>query len=96
MILIKMFRRKRQSDSQENGGNVTLIHPMCYKSQIFTDEVLQCVFDKYVVTYRNIWGKGVVRPHFLGSSYYKFWGYWKVHQFYTIFTQKLFLAVAAT
>ena len=35
-------------------GNMTLIHLMHYKPQIFTDEVLQCVFDKYVITYQNI------------------------------------------
>ena len=36
---------------------------MFYKLQIFTDEVLQCVIDKYVITYQNIYGKGMVRPH---------------------------------
>ena len=52
--LSKIFRAKGQSDSQENGGNRTLIHLMRYKPQIFTDEVLQCIFDKYVITYQNI------------------------------------------
>ena len=71
MKLTKVIRGKGQSDPQENGGNVTLIHPMCQKPQIFTDQVLQCVFDKYIITYRNIWGKDVVRPHLVGSSYCK-------------------------
>ena len=38
-------------------SNVTLIHPLRYKLQIFTDKVLQRAFDKYVITYQNIWGK---------------------------------------
>ena len=50
---------------------MTLIHPKSYKRQIFTDEVLQCLFNKYVITYQNIWGKSVVRPHLVGSSYCK-------------------------
>ena len=32
--------------------NVTLIH-----SKFFIDEVLQCLVDKYQITYQNIWGK---------------------------------------
>ena len=41
------------------------------KHQIFTDEVfLQCVFDKYVITYQNILGEDMVRPHLVESSYY--------------------------
>ena len=43
--------------------NVTLIHPMSYKPQFFIDEVLQCLVDKYQITYQNNWGEGVVRPH---------------------------------
>ena len=42
MKFTKNFRGKVQSDPQENGGNVTLIHPIRYKPQTFTDEVLQC------------------------------------------------------
>ena len=30
-------------------GNMALIHPMGYKPQILTDDVLQFVFDKYVI-----------------------------------------------
>ena len=47
--LTKIFRGIGQSGSQENGGNVTLIHLMRRKPKMFTDEVLQCVFDKYVI-----------------------------------------------
>ena len=50
-------------------GIVTLIHLMPYKPQIFTDDVLRCVFDKYVITYQNIYGKGMVRPHLVKSRY---------------------------
>ena len=28
---------------------MALIHPMGYKPQILTDDVLQCAFDKYVI-----------------------------------------------
>ena len=31
-------------------GNMALIHPMGYKPQILTDDVLQCVFDKYIIS----------------------------------------------
>ena len=46
-----------------NKANVTLIHPMSYKPRFFIDEILQCLVDKYQITYQNIWGGGVVRPH---------------------------------
>ena len=52
-------------------GNVTLIHPMSRKSQILKDEVLQRSADKYVITYQNIWGEGVVKLHLVKSSYCK-------------------------
>ena len=48
------FWERAVRHSQENGSNVTLIHLMRYKPHIFTDKVLQCVFDKYVITYQNI------------------------------------------
>ena len=44
-------------------GNVPLIHPMSYKPQIFTNVVLQCLVDKDVITYQNIWTEGKVRPY---------------------------------
>ena len=31
-------------------NNVALIRPMSYKLQIFTNELLECVFDKYMIT----------------------------------------------
>ena len=42
------------SQTRRKMSNMTLIHLMRYKLQIFTDEVLQCVFDKYVIAYQNI------------------------------------------
>ena len=65
------FRGERAVGPPGKWGNVTLIYPMRCRSQIFTDEVLQCVFDKYVITYQNIWGKDVIRRHLLESSYCK-------------------------
>ena len=35
-------------------GNVTLIHRMSYELKFFIDEVLQCLVDKYQITYQNI------------------------------------------
>ena len=35
---------------------------MIYKPQTFINVVLQCLVDKYVITYQNIWSEGVVRP----------------------------------
>ena len=31
-------------------NNVALIRPMSYKLQIFTNELSECVFDKYMIT----------------------------------------------
>ena len=50
---------------------MTLIHPMSYKPQFFIDEVLQCLVDKYQITYQNIWAEGVVRLHLVESDHYK-------------------------
>ena len=44
---------------------------MNYKPQILIDEVLQCVVDKYVIHYQNIWGEGMVTHHLVESSYCK-------------------------
>ena len=68
MKLTKIVRKKGQSEPQENGGNVTLIHRMSYELKFFIDEVLQCLVDKYQITYQNIWGKDVVRPNLVESS----------------------------
>ena len=50
---------------------MTLIHPISYKPQYFIDEVLQCLVDKYQITYQNIWGEGVVRPHLVELDHYE-------------------------
>ena len=44
---------------------------MSYKPQFFIDEVLQCLVDKYQVTYQNILGEAVVRPHLVELDHYK-------------------------
>ena len=51
----KNFLRERAVRPPGIWGNVTLIHLMLYKPQIFKDEVLQYVFDKYLITYQIIW-----------------------------------------
>ena len=48
-----------------------LIHLLSYKPQIFLDVVFKCLVDKYIITYQNIWGEGVVRPHLVEWSYCK-------------------------
>ena len=50
---------------------MTLIHLLRYKPQFFIDEVLQCLVDKYQITYQNILGEGVVRPHLVELDHYK-------------------------
>ena len=50
---------------------MTLIHHVSYKPQFFIDEVLQCLVNKYQITYENIWGGGVVRPHLVELDHYK-------------------------
>ena len=50
---------------------MTLIHPITYKYQFLIDEVLQCLVDKYQITYQNIWGEGVVRLHLLELDHYE-------------------------
>ena len=48
-ILIKILKKlhffvgRKAIRPPEKPGNVTLIHPMSYKSQFFIDEVLQCL-----------------------------------------------------
>ena len=44
-------------------SNLALIHPMSYKPKIFINVVLQCLVDKYVITYQNIWSDGGDRHH---------------------------------
>ena len=42
---------ERGDRSPGNRGNVTLIHPMSYKLKLLTDVVLQCLVEKYVITF---------------------------------------------
>ena len=50
---------------------MTLIHPM-NNPNFFIVEVLQCLVDKYQITYQNIWEEVVVRPHLVELEHYKF------------------------
>ena len=45
------FYGERAVRSSGQQSNVPLIQPMSYKPQIFENAVLQCLFDKYVITY---------------------------------------------
>ena len=59
----QIFLGERAVRSLGKRVNVALIHPMRYKSQISANAVLQCLIDKYVITYQSIWSEGVVRLH---------------------------------
>ena len=48
----KDFFGEKAVRSPGKRGNVTLIHPMIYKPQIFTNVVLPCLVDKYVITFK--------------------------------------------
>ena len=50
---------------------MTLIHPINYKFQSFINEILQSLVDKYQITYQNIWGEDMVRPHLVELDHYK-------------------------
>ena len=50
---------------------MTLIHPISYKFQSFINEILQSLVDKYQITYQNIWGEDMVRPHLVELDHYK-------------------------
>ena len=76
---------------------MTLIHPMSSKIQFFTNVVLQCLVDKYVMTYQNIWSEGMVRPHLVKSSHCKILVPLKsVPILRHFFRKKIFLVIAAT
>ena len=75
---------------------MTLIHPKRYTPQLSTDEILQCAFDKYQITYQIIWGKDVIRPHLVESSNFKTLGPLKGAPILHHFIQKVFLVLAAT
>ena len=70
---------------------------MSYKPQFFIDEVLQCLVDKYQITYQNILGEGVVRPHLVELDHYKILeplkGALNLNHF---LRKKRFLVIAAT
>ena len=61
--LTNFFLGEMAVRSQGQQADVTLIYPVNYKSQIFTNVVLQSLVDKYVTTYQNTWSEGVVRLH---------------------------------
>ena len=42
------------SDDESERGNVTSIRLISYEPQIFADEILHCLVDKYQMTYQNI------------------------------------------
>ena len=65
------FFGERAVRSPGKRGNVPLIQPMSYKPQIFTNVVLQCLVNKYMIAYQNIWSERMVRPHLVESSYCK-------------------------
>ena len=48
-----------------------LIHPIICKPQFSKDKVLQRLFNKYQITFENIWGKDVVIPLLVELEYYK-------------------------
>ena len=87
MKFTKIFRG-RAVRSPGKQGNVTLIHPMCYKPQTFTDAVLQCLVEKYVITYQIISGEGIVRPDVVESGYFKTLGPLKGAPIFTTFHTK--------
>ena len=63
---IPKFLRGKGSQIPGKRGNVTLIHPMSYKPQFSIDEVLQCLVDKYQITYSIIWGRRCGQTLFSG------------------------------
>ena len=51
-MLAKFLREKGSQNPRKMGWfDLNSNHPTHYKFQVFTDEVLQCVFDKYAITY---------------------------------------------
>ena len=97
MKLNKIFNKIFNKTFPGKRNDLTLIDPMNYKPQIFIGEVLQCLVDKYVMTYENIWGEGMVRPHLVKSSHCKILVPLKgVPILRHFFRKKIFLVVAAT
>ena len=76
---------------------MTLTHPMSYKPQFFIDEVLQCLVDKYQITYQNIWGERMIRPHLVKLDHYKVLEPLKgAPDFNHFLRKKVFLEIAVT
>ena len=76
---------------------MTLTHPMSYKPQFFIDEVLQCLVDKYQITYQNIWGERMIRPHLVELDHYKVLEPLKrASDFNHFLRKKVFLEIAVT
>ena len=70
---------------------------MSYKPQFFIDEVLQCLVDKYQITYQNIWGEGFTRPYLVELDHYKILQPLKgASDFNHYLNKKRFLVIAAT
>ena len=44
---------------------------MSYKPQSFIVEVLQCLVDKYQISYQNIFGESVIRLYLVEMDHYK-------------------------
>ena len=51
--------------------NVTSTHPMSCNPKFSVVEILQCLVDKYQITYQNVWCEGVIRSYLVESSYCK-------------------------
>ena len=70
---------------------------MSYKPQVFIDEVLQYLVDKYQIIYQNISREGMVGPHLLELDHYKILEKLKRASYRKYFLhKKRFLVIAAT
>ena len=54
---------------------------MNQKPQIFIDEALQWLVDKYAITYQNNWSEGLVWPH---GDIVTLGNYWQMCQTYPV------------
>ena len=81
--LLKVLERKSSQTHRKTGF---LNSPHKLKTLIFHRWSHKCLVDKYQITYQIIWGKGLVRPHLVESSYCKTFGSLKgapiLHHFY--------------
>ena len=53
-IFLVVFLGESAVRSPGKQGNLTLIHPISYKPQIFTNLTSQYLVDKYMITYQSI------------------------------------------